>query len=153
MSTKFHGLMSLGLVGAAVVIAAVTAFAESLLLGVVYLAVCAGAIAAVINAYCAKCPCKANCGHVIPGKLALMLTHRRPGPFTKGDLAIVGVGLLILLGVPNVWMRQNATLTVVFWVLVVVGVVQIRSFVCRACGNNLCPLNKAYSASVGQRGP
>jgi hypothetical protein len=152
MGTKFHGLMSLGLVGGAVVIAAVTAFAESLLLGVVYVAICAVAVVAVINSYCAKCPCKANCGHVIPGKLALMLTHRKPGPFTKGDLAIVGVGLVVLLGLPNVWLWGNTTLLVVFWALVIVGVAQIRSFVCRACGNNLCPLNKAYGASMGQQG-
>ena len=140
MSTRFHGITSIGLVVVAVVIAAVTVFQASPVLGLVYLVGCAVAPLGIVYAYCAKCPCRARCAHVIFGKLAMALTNRQPGPYKPAEIAVVGQALLWLLGLPQVWLWQTPIWFGAFWVLNVVAVMQIRLAVCPACDNVHCPL-------------
>ena len=51
---------------------------------------CAVGCGSIIYAYCAKCPCRANCGHVVPGKIAIALTHRDTSPYTLLEIGVVG---------------------------------------------------------------
>lgn len=143
MSTRFHGVVSISLVGISVLAATVTAFQASLALGLVYLAGCALAPLAIVYAFCAKCPCRTRCAHVIFGKLAVALTDRQPGPYTPIELAVLGLGLLWLLGLPQVWLWRTPVWLAVFWLLNAVAVVQIRLAVCPACDNAYCPLIRA----------
>ncbi len=114
-------------------------FQTSLGLGVVYLVICVAAPAVIIYAFCAKCPCQTHCSHVFPGKLAAALTNRPAGPYTKTELAAVGLALLLLMGLPQLWLWQYRGLFVAFWLLNAVAMIQIRSVVCRACDNVYCP--------------
>jgi hypothetical protein len=139
MSKRFHGVTSLGWVAVATVIAAVAMFRVSWVLGVVYLVVCVAAPGAILYAYCTKCPCKAHCGHVFPGKAALAI-NRQPGPYTGTELAVLTVALLALIGLPQFWLWRHAGLFVAYWVLNAIAFVQIRLVVCRACENVYCPL-------------
>lgn len=139
MSKQFHGVTSLGWVAVATVIAAVTMFRTSWALGVVYLGVCVAAPGAIIYIYCAKCPCKAHCAHVLPGKAALGI-DRQPGPYTMAELTILTVALLALMGLPQFWLWRHFGLFVVYWALNAVALVQIRFVVCRTCENVYCPL-------------
>lgn len=149
MSTnRVHGLMSLALVGIAVALGAFALFRESAALGVVYLAICAGGSTAIIVAYCAKCPCKAHCGHVLPGTAAMRF-NRRPGPYTPSEYATLGIALALIIGLPQIWLWQSMGLFVVFWALTGIGLVQIRAFVCRACDNVYCPLNRGFQHQTG----
>ena len=138
MRTEFHGIMSIGLTMFAIAIAAVAAFLTSWVLGGLYLAICAASLAAILYAFCAKCPCQLHCGHVIPGKLAALVS-RQPGPYSKLEMALTAVALLLLVGVPQLWLWQYLRLLAAFWALTVVAVVEIRKFVCRACDNVYCP--------------
>jgi hypothetical protein len=140
MSARFHGVMSISLVGVSIVVAALVAFQTSPLLGIAYVVGCALAPLGIVYAFCAKCPCRTHCAHVIFGKLAVALTNRQPGPYTPAEMAVVGLGLLWLLGLPQVWLWRNLALFVVFWVLNAVAVVQIRLAVCPACDNVHCPM-------------
>ncbi len=140
MTTRFHGVTSIGLVLVAVVIAAVTGFQSSPVLGLVYLLGCAVAPLGIVYAYCAKCPCRTHCAHVIFGKLAVAFTKRQPGPYTKTEIVVVLVALLWLLGLPQVWLWQYPVLLVLFWLLNVIAVLQIRLVVCRSCENVYCPM-------------
>ncbi len=139
MKTQFHGLTSLGLILVAVIIAAAAMFKTSLGLGVVYLVICAAAPAVIIYAFCAKCPCQTHCGHVFPGKLAATFTNRAPAPYTKTELAALGLALLLLMGLPQFWLWQYISSFVAFWLLNAVAMIQVRSVVCRACDNVYCP--------------
>jgi hypothetical protein len=141
MRSQFHGVTSIGLVMVATVIAVVAMFRTSWVLGVVYLVVCAVASGVVLYAYCAKCPCRTNCGHVFPGRLATIFGDRQPGPYTAVELAVLGLALLLLLGLPQVWLWRYTGLFVAFWVLNAIALVQIRVVVCRACDNAYCPAN------------
>jgi hypothetical protein len=138
MRTEFHGITSIGLTMFAIAIASVAAFLTSWVLGVLYLAICAVSLAAILFAFCAKCPCQLHCGHVIPGKLAALVS-RQPGPYSKLETAVVVVALLLLVGLPQLWLWQYLRLLTAFWALTVVAVAGIRTFVCRACENVYCP--------------
>jgi hypothetical protein len=140
MSARFHGVISIGLVAMTIVVAAVTVFQVSPLLGIVYLAGCALAPLGIVYAFCAKCPCRTHCAHVIFGKLAVAFTDRQPGPYTPAESAVVGLALLWLLGLPQVWLWRTPLWFVVFWLLNAVAVLQIRLAVCPACDNVHCPL-------------
>lgn len=140
LNARFHGVMSIGLVGVSVGLAAVVMFQVSVALGVVYLIGCAVAPLAIVYAYCAKCPCRSHCAHVIFGKLAVALTNRQPGPYSRGEVAVVVVTLLWLLGLPQIWLWRWLGLFVAFWLLNAVAVLQIRLVVCRSCENVFCPM-------------
>ncbi len=145
---RFHGVTSLLWVGIAIGLAAVVLFRESVLLGVVYLAICAAGGTAVLYAYCAKCPCKVHCGHVLPGIMATRF-DRTPGPYTPAEYAVVGIGLALILALPQVWLWQSPAVFAIFWVLTGIGLAQIRAFVCRACHNAYCPLNRDFHQQTG----
>jgi hypothetical protein len=141
MSTQqFHGITSLGLVLLATIIGAVAIFLASWLLGLLYLLLCAGISTAVLYAFCAKCPCRTHCGHIFPGKLAGIFGHRRPGPYSTLELGVVLVGLLALFGLPQFWLWHIPGLLVAFWLLIAIGLTQIRTVLCRRCNNRFCPL-------------
>jgi hypothetical protein len=141
MRSRFYGIISIGLVLVATVIAIVAMFRTSLALGVVYLVVCAVAPGVILYAYCAKCPCRMSCGHVFPGRLATIFGNRQPGPYTTVELIALVLALLLLLGLPQVWLWHYTGLFVAFWVLNAIALVLIPAFVCRACDNAYCPVN------------
>ena len=124
----------------AAVLAGVAAFLTSWGFGLAYLAICVMAPAGIVVAYCAKCACQSHCAHLFPGRLAMRLPERRPGPYTPAELGTVGLALLLLLGLPQVWLWRYPLLFVVFWVLNAVALIQIRIVVCRTCENLFCPL-------------
>jgi hypothetical protein len=140
MSTRFHGVASISLVGIAIVIAAVVMFQVSWLLGALYLVGCLVAPLGIVYAFCAKCPCRGHCAHVIFGKLATALTNRQPGPYLRSEVAVVAGALLWLLGLPQIWLWRSLGLFAAFWVLNAVAVLQIRLAVCRICENVYCPM-------------
>jgi hypothetical protein len=102
----------------------------------------------IVYAFCAKCPCRGHCAHVIFGKLATALTNRRPGPYSPSEVAVVAVALLWLLGLPQAWLWRYPTWLIVFWVLNAMAVLQIRLAVCRSCENVHCPIKVGGRKSV-----
>lgn len=145
MSNKFHGITSITLVGIAMVIAGFVLFRVSLVLGLVFVVIAAVAPQVVLYAYCAKCPCKVRCAHVLPGRAA-MRYKRQPGPYTTAELTAMMLAMLILIGFPQYWLWQHTALFIAFWVLTGIALIQIRAVVCRTCTNVFCPLHSQYAA-------
>jgi hypothetical protein len=143
MSARFHGIMSISLVGTSILVAVVTLFQATPALGLIYLIGCAVAPFGIVYAFCARCPCRTHCAHVVFGKLAMALTRRQPGPYTPAEMSAVGLALLWLLGLPQLWLWQTPLWLALFWLLNAVAVVQIRLAVCPACDNAYCPLRSA----------
>jgi hypothetical protein len=144
---RVHGLTSLGLVGIAIGIAAAVLFQTTFALGLLYLGITVASATAVLYAYCAKCPCKVHCGHVLPG-LAAKRFQRRPGPYSTLELGAMLLALLVLFAFPQVWLWSHTALFIIFWALSGVALVDIRRYVCRACTNAFCPLNRAAQKSA-----
>jgi hypothetical protein len=139
VKTQIHGITSLGFVGIATLIAAVAMFQVSLLLGGAYLLICGIAPLVILYAFCAKCPCQAHCGHVLPGRAVKIFKQRPAGPYTAGEVTMTGMTLLLLVGLPQFWLWRSPWLLAAFWGLHAVAAVQIRTVVCRACDNVYCP--------------
>jgi len=141
MSTRFHGITSVLWVGAAIVIAGVQMAGASVGLLAGYGVVCLAGMLAIFYAYCAKCPCKACCAHVLPGKVA-GLFPRKPGPYSGLEQATVVIVLLIILGIPHPWLWGHWGAFAAFWILTAIGAAQILTFICRSCPNTHCPVGK-----------
>jgi len=143
VSARFHGIVSISLVAISILIAIVTVFQAAPALGLVYLTGCVVAPFGIVYAFCARCSCRAHCAHVVFGKLAVALTHHQPGPYTPAQIAAVGLALLWLLGLPQLWLWQTPLWLALFWLLNAMAVAQIRLAVCPACDNAFCPLRAA----------
>lgn len=139
MNREINGVVSLGLVALATAVAAVALFRVSRIWGLVYLAANATVPFDILYFYCAKCPCKENCAHVLPGKAA-MIFAREPGPYTALELGMITLSLLTLIGLPQIWLWRYPLIFLLYWLLIGVALVQIRLILCRTCGNVYCPL-------------
>jgi len=139
MSSRVHGVLSTVLIGMAVAVAAAVLFGIAPGLGAGYLALSVAGMLCIVYAFCAKCPCKVRCGHVLPGLIA-RLFPRQPGPYAGWEIALMIVGLVLIVGLPLFWLWQNVVALIVFVVLSALAVWDITRFVCRACDNVYCPV-------------
>ena len=140
---RIHGVMSLGFVLAAVCGALWGAFQSSLVYGVVYSVAAGVSFFALLASFCAGCPCRKRCGHVFPGPIAAALFPGRvPAPYSRTALVVSSIALVLLLITPLVWLWRDLPLLALFIGLLLIATLQIRTRVCRGCGNEHCPANK-----------
>ena len=140
MVSKFHGIFSLLLILASVVIAAGYLLGNFPGWGLVYIGIIVLANPLVLYSYCAKCLCRQDaCSHVVPGKLTRLLPARRQAPYSFWDYFATAIALAVLLGFPQIWLWRSTGLWVLFWILVAIGLIEILIFVCRTCRNANCP--------------
>jgi hypothetical protein len=148
MRKQTHGVVSLGLVTVALAAACQSLFQQSLSLGMLYMFLAGIAVPVVLYSFCAKCPDREQCGHVVPGQAAgRLFKGRKPGPYSSRDLFLTAAALAILVFLPQIWLWRHPVAFGAFWILLVPAAVDIRSAVCRDCGNAHCPGN-----SKGKRG-
>jgi len=141
MNRQVHGVGSLLLVFGALIVALVSVFRESAAMGVVYLVIILVSLPTIVYAFCSKCPCEGNrCGHVLPGLFKQLLPKRDHPDYTRLDLAGLLLPFLALIAFPQWWLWKTAALFALFWVLLVIGVVEIRRCVCPDCTNKSCPI-------------
>lgn len=96
-----HGVLTLVWVGAACVLGLAAVFARQAAAGWIYLGLLVILPPAVIYAFCAKCPGRRACGHVLPGRIACALPSRPETPYGSGDLLIAAVALTVLVLFPS----------------------------------------------------
>lgn len=142
MASRFHGIFSLVLLVAAVAVGFFSMVAESMTLGLVYLGVAALSVPVIAYSFCTKCCQKNSCWHVLPGIIAGRMPPRT-GAYSLWDILGFVLPAAILVLMPQTWLLKDMTLFVVFWLFVAVAGAEISLFVCRACSNKACPLNKS----------
>lgn len=141
MKQKFWGILVMILLGVALIIASIIIFIHSIAGGIIYLGLCFLAAAVIVYAFCAKCVWKENCPHVMPGKTALLF-KRKIDRYTKIELTIVTISFLLIVGVPQFWLRFHLISLLSFWMLIITSVILIPLTLCSACNNKLCPFKK-----------
>jgi len=152
MKRNTIGAISLGAVALALAAAVQSLFQESILLGTAYLILASLSVPIVLFAFCAKCPDRGNCGHVLPGKAAVALfADRKCSAYTAGDWAMTAAGLAVLLLLPQVWLWKHPVAFVFFWVVMIPAVIGIRSGVCPSCRNVNCPGCPGRTRNAGSR--
>lgn len=140
MNTKFYGIMSLVLFFAAIVIGLYVMARAQTTMAIVYFGIIVVGMLAILYFFCGKCPCRdESCAHVLPGYLSNIYPKRKQEPYTKTDLAITVIFLLLLIAVPQKWLFTNMRMFLMFWIFILGALVQIRLRVCVACSNKNCP--------------
>ncbi|MZP29034.1 hypothetical protein GTO91_04825 [Heliobacterium undosum] len=141
LKDRWHGVLSIGLIGLAFVLGFVALLPYSSSIAFGYLLVLVLAVPVIVFSYCSKCLCRVYaCGHVFPGKLTLWLPERKSDAYGLADYTGVIVPLLLMVGIPQYWLWKHTYLFSAFWVLLAIAVAEIRAFVCKGCGNEHCPL-------------
>jgi hypothetical protein len=141
MQRHVHGVISLLLMAGALATAMVNVWQASVYWGLAYLLLLAGGAGSILFAYCSKCPCRLqSCGHVIPGWLTRFFPARPQEPYAVMDYLGVMVPLILLVAVPQPWLRHNLPAMILFWMLITTGGIEILLYVCKGCNNDRCPM-------------
>ena len=118
----------------------VTLLGASTTAAAVYVVIIILAPPVMVYSFCTKCECREySCAHVLPGMLAARMPQRHGTAYTPADLAGIAIPALLLFLFPLYWLAQRPMMLLLFWVLSCTGLVEIRLFVCKKCGNKICP--------------
>ena len=135
------GVVTLLLVGAVVGMAVSQLLQISLVWGVLYLVGVFSGGYFVVSRYCAKCPCKTHCPHIITGWLAHNI-DRKPGPYTRFELNSLSVSMLLIVLPPIFWLIPSPLLLVIYLGVMAASVGMIVAWLCRSCANVNCPIRE-----------
>ncbi len=141
INRDLYGVTSLIFILTAIIIADIELFQNHIYLGIIYSSIILTSNFLLVYVFCTKCPCKGHCGHIIPGRFALLFKSRSAGPYSKNENSIIALLLFLLILFPQFWLWLNHGLFLAFWALIITGSLQIRTVVCKSCANTFCPIN------------
>jgi hypothetical protein len=145
MAQKFHGVFSLIVASLAILISAIFIFKNSLVFGITFIAFCAISALAILRLFCAKCPSRDNCGHVLPGLvLKKLFRNVKLAPYSFLEIALLGICAGIVVIVPQYWVFKNMLLFIIYWAMMIFAGIDIKFAVCTTCENGYCPSNKRF---------
>ena len=144
INRDLYGITSLIFVLTALILADIALFENSILLGIIYAIIILALNFMLLYTFCAKCPCKNHCGHIIPGRIALLFKNRPVGKYTKAEKLTAAVLIILLIGLPQIWLWKGADFFFAFWILLIAGTIQIRTVICKNCQNSFCPVNSNF---------
>ena len=140
MSTKTNGFIGLIMLIAAVLVGLYGIFPYSVTAAGIYLVGSIAVFLIFVYAFCAKCPARDTCTHILQGMLTHCMPGRTTGPYSRSDL----LGLLLFFGFvalfPQYWLILNPMLMLVFWILFLGNLAVTHSLCCKGCGNIYCML-------------
>jgi hypothetical protein len=138
---KFHGIMSILLIIIAFILGCYQIFIASFAFGLIYIGLFLLTYFFIYTLYCSKCPADIKtCPHVFQGALKLIFPVKKEGDYTKFDYGVIILGFLAIVLFPQYWLKNNLVLLIVFWIIIVLALFQIRTFVCTGCCNKKCRL-------------
>ena len=140
MSAKTYGFIGLIMLIAAVFVGLYGILPYSVTAAGIYLVGSIVVFLIFVYAFCAKCPARDTCSHVLQGMLTHCMPGRTPGTYSRSDL----LGLLLFFGFvalfPQYWLIRNLMLMLVFWLLFLGNLIITHFMCCRGCGNIYCML-------------
>ena len=138
-------MLTFALLLAALLVGLVGIALKSALAAVLYALMILVGLPALVYLFCGKCVCRGErCLMLFPGRLSLRLPPRKTETYTKADFAGI-LGTLVLLGAfPIYWLWQTKLLLVLFAVLGMAAHGEVALFVCKACDNCRCPVNRWF---------
>jgi hypothetical protein len=139
---KLHGLMSLALVDLAVVMGIYCIMADKILYAILYTLFLFIGFSAIIFFFCRKCSSRNNCSHVFLGPITKIMPQAKRANYSPSDYFIVLIILLLIIGIPQFWLWKFSVLPIAHWILLLVAGFQIKTFVCKKCGNTKCAMCK-----------
>lgn len=139
VKNKIHGVVSLVLIGVALIIGFLSILVENINFATFYVLLLFASPFSVCYFYCRKCPCRIkNCGHVFPGKVTRIFKSGKSGKYNFLDYFVTISVLLLLVVFPQYWMIKRSEIFVLFWLLMIFAIIEARVFVCSRCENIIC---------------
>jgi hypothetical protein len=140
---SFHGVASMLVFSAAVIMAIIIILMQSWVFALIYIAIIIVSFFTVSFLYCAKCRSRlSGCAHVILGRLTLLVPGRRQGRYTPADILGTFLAMGLILFFPQYWLIYNPPLFIIFWGLAGIAFLEIFLKVCTVCENRACALNR-----------
>ena len=140
MSKKTYGVIGMVMVIAAILVGLYGILQYSVPAAGIYLVGSIAVFLIFVYAFCAKCPARDTCNHILQGMLTHCMPGRTTGPYSRSDL----LGLLLFFGFvalfPQYWLIRNLMLMGVFWILFLGNLVITHFGCCKGCGNIYCML-------------
>ena len=106
----------------------------------VYIAGCLSGAGLIIATYCTRCNCRANCNHILPGRLASLLPKPKSETYTPATYSIVALSLMFIVLFPLLWAHHHLFMVMVFLIGWSLNYLIIRFKICSGCLNRRCPL-------------
>lgn len=154
MTSRFHGVFTLTVLGCAGAVAFIALVQESAVLAIIYLAVSMVALLSLFYLFCGKCACREDsCAMVLPAKISKLLPERKGDSYTFWDLFFVVLFLVILAMFPQYWLWKHKALFIFYWLLFMVAHTEITFIVCKRCENTRCPINKRMGCRKSIKNP
>ncbi len=145
---KAYGVIFLVLALAAWLLGAGVTMRASRAWGIANVAAILVGFVTVVWSYCAKCPVRKDCSHVLPGFLTRFFPRRTTGPYSRADVAAMAVAFILMTVFPLYWLVRNLPLLVLYVALLAAAVVELRAKVCGDCRNVFCVLRKNPAGNV-----
>jgi hypothetical protein len=140
MSKKTYGIIGLVMLIAAVLVGLSGILPYSFTAAGIYLVGSIAVFLIFVYAFCAKCPVRDNCTHILQGMVTHLMPGRTTGAYSRRDLlgTVVFFGFVALF--PQYWLIRNPVLMLVFWILFLGNLVITHFMCCKGCGNIYCLL-------------
>jgi hypothetical protein len=140
MSKKTYGIIGLVTYLAAFLVGLYGIFLYSLPAAGIYLVGSLAVFLIFVYAFCAKCPVRDACNHVLMGMVTHLMPGRAAGAYSRSDLlaTLLFFGFIALF--PQYWLIRNPMLMLVFWILFLGNLAIIHYLCCKGCGNIYCLL-------------
>jgi hypothetical protein len=106
-----------------------------------YLLVCLFAGMLIVRVFCASCPMKGTCVHILPGYVA-QFWNQLPGPYSSGKIILTGILFAIIILIPQLVLIRSLYLFVLFWICIIIAAMSSYLVLCPGCGNQYCPFRR-----------
>ena len=113
--------------------------------GCIYLGVAIlGQAVFVLPGLCGHCPYphQLNDCLFLPAGIMRRLVKYRGPKITPSETAQIGITLLLVVGIPQVWLIREPWLLVLFWALLVPFLSYFPFYLCKRCRHAGCPANR-----------
>lgn len=143
MNYRIPGILSIVLLFVTAGIAGYQLFTVSTMLGIAFVIALPLSFLSTFYFYCRKCPhaLRGTCRHVVMGwTVSKLFKLSEPSEYTVIEMIYAFVPAAVVIIIAQYWLVQNIKLFTVFWMLMLVTGVIIRTSVCRECENTYCKM-------------
>jgi hypothetical protein len=100
-------------------------FTQSLIAGIIYLAILFIGSFTIAYTCCTKCRFnKTSCRHIIPGILTRFFSKTKQKKFTIYNLFLIYTTTAIIIIFSQIWLWNIKYLFVIFWLMVIINVIE-----------------------------
>lgn len=140
MTQQGYGILAVCMLVAVICIGVYGIIGFSLTAAAAYLAGCIVLMVLLVYVFCAKCPIRLSCHHVLMGLMTRIMPRRKEAPYTPCEIVGTFVFFVFIALFPQYWLVRDPALLLLFWVLFTGQWILTHFTLCRGCGNTFCIL-------------